>query len=229
MKYKVLRRDKKTTFYDESGNTLFDVDNEMLAAEYEKLSENQTEPETSMGKTIASIEKQAFDHAVQAEVKKENDREAECIKGKSPSGTCGAAAYCDKGLKCCSECPEPCNSRCGWLDKPDNVTEKTSRDEAEKENNSTEKTADTTKSGKLEKDKDKTEQSIPVYSGVDGAIAKLQAELEKAKEKDLFKDRAFKAAGIPLKRIRDFDEASVPGRTLEVMVDLSSKRRMLSG
>ena len=27
----------------------------------------------------------------------------------------------------------------------------------------------------------------------------------------------------------DFDEASVPGRTLEVMVDLSSKRRMLSG
>lgn len=34
-------------------------------------------------------------------------------------------------------------------------------------------------------------------------------DTEKAKEKDLFKDRAFKAAGIPLKRIRDFDEASV--------------------
>ena len=32
---------------------------------------------------------------------------------------------------------------------------------------------------------------------------------EKAKEKDLFKDRAFKAAGIPLKRIRDYDEAAV--------------------
>ncbi len=187
VKYKVLRRDKKTTFYDENGNTLFDVDNEMLAAEYEKLSENQTEPETPMGKTIASIEKQAFDHAVQEEAKKENDNVAECIKGKSPSGTCGAAAYCDKGLKCCSECQEPCNSRCGWLDKPDNVTEKTYGDEVEKENDSTEKTADTAESGKLEEDKDKTEQSIPVYSGVDGAIAKLQAELEKAKEKEFAK------------------------------------------
>ncbi|MDO4338393.1 MAG: DUF2726 domain-containing protein [Eubacteriales bacterium] len=30
-----------------------------------------------------------------------------------------------------------------------------------------------------------------------------------AKKNDIFKDRAFKAAGIPLKRIRDFDEASV--------------------
>lgn len=187
VKYKVLRRDKKTTFYDESGNTLFDVDNEMLAAEYEKLSENQTDPETSMGKTIASIEKQAFDYAVQAEVKKENDSEAECIKGKSPSGTCGAAAYCDKGLKCCAECQEPCNSHCGWLDKPDNATEKTYGNEVEKENDSTEKTADTAEGGKLKEDKDKTEQSIPVYSGVDEAIAKLQAELEKAKEKEFAK------------------------------------------
>lgn len=34
-------------------------------------------------------------------------------------------------------------------------------------------------------------------------------DTEKAREKDLFKDRAFKAAGIPLKRIRDFDEVSV--------------------
>lgn len=34
-------------------------------------------------------------------------------------------------------------------------------------------------------------------------------DTEKAKEKDLFKDRAFKAAGIPLKRIREFDESTV--------------------
>lgn len=34
-------------------------------------------------------------------------------------------------------------------------------------------------------------------------------DTEKAREKDLFKDRAFKAAGIPLKRIRDYDEAAV--------------------
>ena len=34
-------------------------------------------------------------------------------------------------------------------------------------------------------------------------------DTEKAKEKDLFKDRAFKAAGNPHKPIRDFDEAAV--------------------
>lgn len=90
-------------------------------------------------------------------------------------------------MKCCSECQEPCNSHCGWLDKPDNATEKTHGNEVEKENDSTEKTADTAEGGKLKEDKDKTEQSIPVYSGVDGAIAKLQAELEKAKEKEFAK------------------------------------------
>jgi hypothetical protein len=33
--YKVLKRDKVTVFYDESGNTLFDVENERLKKEYE--------------------------------------------------------------------------------------------------------------------------------------------------------------------------------------------------
>ncbi|MCM1179958.1 MAG: PcfK-like family protein [Clostridium sp.] len=187
VKYKVLRRDKKTTFYDENGNTLFDVDNEMLAAEYEELSGNQTEPETLMGKTIASIEKQAFDHAVSAEVQKENNNAAECIKGKSQSGVCGAAAYCGKGVKCCSECSEPCNSRCGWLDKPDDATEETGEDKTEKESDSTEKPADITGSEQVEEEKDKTEKPAPVYSGVDGAVAKLQAELEKAKDKEFAK------------------------------------------
>lgn len=34
-------------------------------------------------------------------------------------------------------------------------------------------------------------------------------DTKEARERDIFKDRAFKAAKIPLKRIRDFDEASV--------------------
>lgn len=75
VKYKVLRRDKKTTFYDENGNTLFDVDNEILAAEYEKLSENQTEPETPMGKTIADIERQAFEQVAENDTDKKEDNE----------------------------------------------------------------------------------------------------------------------------------------------------------
>lgn len=175
--YKVLKRDKVTAFYDEDGNTLFDVVNERLQKEYEYIMKDSDDREISeTGRTLA-----------QAETQKENNDVAECIKGKSPSGTCGAAAYCNKGLKCCSECQEPCNSHCGWLDKPDNATEKTYGNEVEKENDSTEKTADTAEGEKLEEDKDKTEQSMPVYSGVDGAIAKLQAELEKAKEKEFAK------------------------------------------
>ena len=42
---------------------------------------------------------------------------AKCIAGKSQSGICGAAAYCDTTYKCCAQCPDDCNSRCGWLEE----------------------------------------------------------------------------------------------------------------
>lgn len=42
---------------------------------------------------------------------------AKCITGKSKSGICGAAAYCDTEYKCCAQCPNDCNSRCGWLEE----------------------------------------------------------------------------------------------------------------
>ena len=42
---------------------------------------------------------------------------AKCITGKSESGICGAAAYCDTEYKCCAQCPDDCNSRCGWLEE----------------------------------------------------------------------------------------------------------------
>lgn len=41
---------------------------------------------------------------------------AKCITGKSNSGICGAAAYCDTEYSCCTQCPDDCNSRCGWLE-----------------------------------------------------------------------------------------------------------------
>lgn len=41
---------------------------------------------------------------------------AKCITGKSNSGICGAAAYCDTEYSCCAQCPDDCNSRCGWLE-----------------------------------------------------------------------------------------------------------------
>lgn len=40
---------------------------------------------------------------------------AKCITGKSKSGICGSAAYCDTEYKCCAQCPDDCNGRCGWL------------------------------------------------------------------------------------------------------------------
>lgn len=42
---------------------------------------------------------------------------AKCITGKSKSGICGAAAYCDTEYKCCAQCPDDCNGRCGWLEE----------------------------------------------------------------------------------------------------------------
>ena len=42
---------------------------------------------------------------------------AKCITGKSGSGICGAAAYCDEKYNCCAQCPNDCNSRCGWIPK----------------------------------------------------------------------------------------------------------------
>lgn len=42
---------------------------------------------------------------------------AKCITGKSKSGICGAAAYCGTEYNCCAQCPDDCNSRCGWLEE----------------------------------------------------------------------------------------------------------------
>lgn len=39
-----------------------------------------------------------------------------CITGMSPTGTCGAAAFCNKEHTCCLQCDEDCNGRCGWID-----------------------------------------------------------------------------------------------------------------
>lgn len=40
-----------------------------------------------------------------------------CITGKSGSGCCGAAAYCNEPVNCCAACENKCNSQCGWLEE----------------------------------------------------------------------------------------------------------------
>ena len=42
---------------------------------------------------------------------------ARCITGKSGSGLCGAAAYCNEPVDCCAACDNDCNGRCGWLEE----------------------------------------------------------------------------------------------------------------
>lgn len=56
---------------------------------------------------------------------------APCITGKSRSGICGAAAYCEEPVNCCAACKNDCNGRCGWLEEPE-VAE-TGENEAEPE------------------------------------------------------------------------------------------------
>lgn len=51
------------------------------------------------------------------EPEEKTDGPAKCITGKSQSGICGAAAYCNMTYKCCIQCPDDCNSRCGWLEE----------------------------------------------------------------------------------------------------------------
>ena len=56
---------------------------------------------------------------------KDDGGPAKCITGQSGSGLCGAAAYCSQEYHCCSQCPDDCNSRCGW------ILEKSCQSEAE--------------------------------------------------------------------------------------------------
>lgn len=75
--YKILKRENVTVFYDEAGNTLFDVENARLKEEYEamEMTETGNEPQSEIGKAISSIEKQAFEHAVENDTDKKNDNE----------------------------------------------------------------------------------------------------------------------------------------------------------
>lgn len=56
--------------------------------------------------------------SIDAPEKKDNKMPgpAKCITGKSGSGKCGAAAYCDTEYKCCAQCPDDCNGKAVFED-----------------------------------------------------------------------------------------------------------------
>ena len=67
---------------------------------------------------------------------KEDEGPAKCITGQSGSGLCGAAAYCDKKYTCCSQCPDDCNSRCGWIQEKSCQSAAETPDEKQQEDHS---------------------------------------------------------------------------------------------
>lgn len=68
--YKILKRDAVTVFYDEAGNTLFDVTNDRLEKEYESgVSDAEEELENNvpvepMGEIIEEIKQEAFEAVI---------------------------------------------------------------------------------------------------------------------------------------------------------------------
>jgi hypothetical protein len=93
--YQVLKRKEVTVFYDEAGNTLFDVENKRLEKEYAWVMNDDApeddvevgEPETPMGKAIAGIERQAFENATAGDDEQDPDEETDMV----PMGTASLA------------------------------------------------------------------------------------------------------------------------------------------
>ena len=134
--YHVLDRGEITVFYDETGNTLFDVENARLEKEYQYISDEEqkdvkTDNEAGNGDVPAQNDK--------------NSGEEEIIQGTEKSDNGG-----ENDTKVCSN-----------IQKVEEATGENSIKAESKAN--------------------------PKYTGVDGAIAKLQESLKNAKDKTFSK------------------------------------------
>ena len=94
---------------------------ERQMSEVEERLEERKDEEIEENEEIEEIETLDTYAVSDLEEKREEQQEiaqdhpARCIPGKNKSGICGAAAYCSTNCKCCAECDEDCNSRCGWI------------------------------------------------------------------------------------------------------------------
>lgn len=79
-KYKVLKRNNVTAFYDEGGNTLFDIENERLASEYEAF-EKKEEAEENNADT--NIEKETASDQVETAQKSSESKEEDNKEGEN--------------------------------------------------------------------------------------------------------------------------------------------------
>ena len=73
--------------------------------------------------TGTAAEKQTEDNVATSQRGATDNGPKQCITGKSPYGNCVCCGY--EGAKCCAECENDCNGRCGWLDVADEQQETT--------------------------------------------------------------------------------------------------------
>ena len=71
----------------------------------------QEEAERRMNENQCSL----FDMETEPPETEKSPLNGACATGLSPSGHCGAAAYCQEPYDCCAACSKDCNLRCGWL------------------------------------------------------------------------------------------------------------------
>ena len=121
-----------------------------------------------------------------------------CITGKSKYGNCNCCGA--NGVKCCAECKEDCNSRCGWLDVTGTEEESaTSQTDTEASTNEAKERTDIELLRELLERKkqllakcleapgiDKSDEHIRMQKLEVGALASMLCDLEDLEEK---KDR----------------------------------------
>lgn len=115
---------------------------------------------------------------------KDDEGPAKCITGQSGSGVCGAAAYCDKKYTCCSQCPDDCNNRCGWISEKNCQPAAETPDEKQQEDHSGDLTEMEKHLGNTDKIPDvwpEDLKDIPVPTGVE-IIGYLYDEERRLKE-----------------------------------------------
>ena len=129
-----------------------------------------------------------------------------CITGKSKYGNCNCCGA--NGVKCCAECKEDCNSRCGWLDETEAEIATSQTDTEASTNEAKERTDIELLRELLERKKqllakcleapdiDKSDEHIRMQKLEVGALASMLCELEDLEEK---KDRPKQPELPPLR------------------------------
>ncbi len=153
-KYKILKREKITVFYDADGNTLFDVENERLSQEYEWMN---NQPVTKNEEVFVPMGTASL---------------TDIVTGNIPAPT---GEEISEAIEQTSEKEENLSVE----NNEDGITEdnKSSEEETPKEESAGVPV-------KPDKEVKKATKESTVYIGVVGAVTKLQKELSNAKPKE---------------------------------------------